>query len=69
LEASLVPINQGCPLIAEVMAFMSAAGFNLFDFCSQTRRRDGVLWQTDLMFLREGAAFSPPATLSRDNWG
>jgi FkbM family methyltransferase len=69
LEASLVPINRGCPLIADVMAFMSGAGFNLFDFCSQTRRRDGVLWQTDLLFLRSNTSFSPPAALSRKNWG
>lgn len=69
MEASLVPTNNGCPLIAEVIAYMNQAGFRLFDFCSQIRRKDSVLWQTDLLFLRADSAILPTATLTHDNWG
>lgn len=68
METSLVPTNTGCPLFAEVIAFMDVAGFRLFDFCSQVRRKDGVLWQTDLLFLRHNSPILPDATLTRDNW-
>jgi FkbM family methyltransferase len=53
-EASVQPFNEGAPRAAEVISFLKANGFELFDFCSQMRRSDGVLWQTDLLFLREG---------------
>lgn len=68
MEASLVPINSGCPLIGEVMTFMDSRGFRLFDFCSQIRRKDGVLWQTDLLFLKRGSSVIPSACLTGDNW-
>jgi hypothetical protein len=68
METSLVPINAGCPSFAEVVGFMAAAGFQLFDFCSQVRRTDGVLWQTDLLFLRRNSSFSPEPRLTHDNW-
>jgi hypothetical protein len=68
LEASVVPINSGCPLIAEVIAFMTSNGFVLFDFCSQIRRKDGVLWQTDLLFLKASSSIRPKAALDSSNW-
>lgn len=68
LEVSLVPVNDGCPLINEVMQFMEAKGFRLLDFCSQTRRKDGVLWQTDLMFVKNGTALVPEPVLDGRNW-
>jgi FkbM family methyltransferase len=68
LEVSLVPINDGCPLLHEVVSFMDAAGFRLLDFCSQTRRKDGVLWQTDLMFVRTGSPLVPEPVLDGRNW-
>lgn len=69
METSLVPVNAGCPPFAEVIASMATAGFRLFDFCSQVRRTDGVLWQTDLLFLREGSPFLPDPQLTKENWG
>lgn len=69
MEVSLLPINQGAPLFAEVIEFMDVRGFTLFDFCSQIRRRDGVLWQTDLMFVRKAAVPGIEPELTRDNWG
>ncbi len=68
LEASLIPINAGCPLLAEVVNFMTAAGFRLFDICGRSRRRDGALWQTDLIFLREDAKILPQAALTAATW-
>lgn len=69
LEVSLLPVNAGCPLFAEVVAFMTANGFQLFDFCSQIRRRDGVLWQTDLLFLRTNGSIRIDPRLTAQNWG
>jgi FkbM family methyltransferase len=59
METSLLPVNKGAPLIHEVLAIMSAHGFRLFDFCSQIRRTDGVLWQTDLLFVSERSPCLP----------
>jgi FkbM family methyltransferase len=68
LEVSLLAINRGAPSFAEVVAFMQARGFEIFDFCSQIRRRDGVLWQTDLLFVRGDAIANLDAKLTEDNW-
>ncbi len=59
MEASFIPINKGCPLIGEVIAFMSARDFRLLDFCSQIRRNDGALWQTDLLFIKNNSKHLP----------
>lgn len=69
LEASLVSVNAGCPLISEVIAFLHERGFRLFDFCSQIRMKDGVLWQTDLLFVRASSEVVPEARLTAENWG
>lgn len=68
LEVSLIPINKGAPSFAAVVEFMTACGFRLFDFCSQIRRKDGVLWQTDLLFLRKGAIPNLVERLTPENW-
>ena len=59
LEASLIPVNTGCPLILEVLSFMADRGFLLLDFCSQIRRADKALWQTDLLFISKSSRFVP----------
>lgn len=69
LEVSLVKTNNGAPSFAEVVFFMLSNNFMLFDFCSQIRRKDGVLWQTDLMFIRDNATIHIPADLNKENWG
>jgi FkbM family methyltransferase len=69
LEVSLVPINKGVPPFSEVVSFMNSRGLKLFDFCSQIRRKDGVLWQTDLLFVRDGAIPNIEAKLTKENWG
>ena len=68
LEVSLVPVNNGCPLVNEVVQFMDTRGFRLLDFCSQTRRKDGVLWQTDLMFVKAGSRLVPEPVLDGRTW-
>jgi FkbM family methyltransferase len=53
LEASLIPYNEGAPLLAEVIAFMSQAGFIAYDiFGGHRRESDNALYQTDIAFTR-----------------
>lgn len=53
-EVSLIEINKGAPLIAEVIAFMNAKGFAVYDICSFIRRPlDRALWQTDILFVNK----------------
>src|SRR5689334_11430180 len=47
LETSLLEYNKGAPLFDDVIGFMKAAGFVVYDFCGQLRRDgDAVLFQT-----------------------
>ena len=69
LETSLIPVNEGAPVFAEVVDFMSRAGFKLFDICGQVRRTDGVLWQADLMFVHNEMWNLIDKRLTRENWG
>ena len=68
MEASLIPINAGCPLIYEVMTFMHERDFRLVDFCSLSRRKDGTTWQTDLLFLRNDSPYLPIPRNNPENW-
>lgn len=57
LEVSLLQINKGAPLLAEVVSFMDAAGFQVADILEIHRRPlDGATNQVDLLFLRRGSA-------------
>lgn len=69
LEVSLVATNRGAASFAEVIAFLDSAGFALFDICNLLRRKDRVLWQTDLLFTRRGSPIKIPTILSPLNWG
>jgi FkbM family methyltransferase len=69
LEVSLIPINEGVPLIAEVVSFMDDLGFRLVDLCDHSRRRDGSLWQTNLLFVCHDSGLLPDPQLTRKNWG
>lgn len=56
MEVSLIEINKGAPLIAEVMSFMNNKGFVCYDVCSIVRRPlDNALWQTDLIFVSKSS--------------
>lgn len=57
LEVSVLPYNKGAPLIGDVIQFMSEHQFRIFDFSGQTRRSNGFLQQTDILFAREGSIY------------
>jgi len=69
METSLMPVNQGCPTFAEVVGFMDSQGFRVFDLCDQGRRRDGVLWQVDLLFMKRSSSLAPEPSIDSTNWG
>ncbi len=57
LEVSLLPYNQGAPLLGEVVAFMLARGFVVYDVAGLYRREsDGALYRIVLLFVRESNA-------------
>jgi FkbM family methyltransferase len=56
LECSLLEYNEGAPLFAEVVDFMKDRGFLVYDICGAMRRRDGVLFQADIVFVRENSS-------------
>jgi len=39
------------------------------DICDQTRRKDNLLLQADLLFVNKESKFVPDPGLSRENWG
>jgi FkbM family methyltransferase len=54
LETSLIEYNAGSPMLADVVGFMSAHGFVVYDLCGQSRRHsDASLFQLDVMFIKE----------------
>jgi FkbM family methyltransferase len=54
LEVSLLRINEGAPLLRDVLNFMGERGFRAYDICSFIRRPlDNALWQTDIIFVSE----------------
>jgi FkbM family methyltransferase len=60
-ECSLIQYNDGAPLFDEVVFFMKERGFVVYDFCGQMRReKDGALFQTDVVFVKEGCALRTP---------
>ena len=56
LEVAVTPYNEGAPLLPDVLRFMWEHEFDVMDFCSQIRRADGVLNQTDLLFAARRTA-------------
>jgi FkbM family methyltransferase len=56
LEANLLEIYEGAPLIHEVLCFMANQGLRAYDVCTLYRRPlDGALWQLDVIFVRDGS--------------
>ena len=54
MEVSLLRVNEGAPLLADVLQFMAERGFRAYDICSFIRRPlDNALWQSDFIFVRE----------------
>lgn len=61
IELSLLEYNKGAPLIGEVMSWLSAHGFSLFDVFPLARVPTGALLQVDGVFLRRGSSLWPGA--------
>lgn len=52
-EISLIPYNDGAPLMHEVIAYLAEREFLPYDICGGWRREsDGALAQTDIIFVR-----------------
>lgn len=52
IETSNIPYNRGAPTTEDVIAFMSAHGFKIFDILEFHRRGyDGLLFQMDILFI------------------
>jgi FkbM family methyltransferase len=66
-EVSLIPINRGAPLLADVVRFMEEHDFVTYDICSFIRRPlDNALWQTDVIFVRRSSPLVAEARLDRN---
>jgi FkbM family methyltransferase len=64
LESSWLPIGE-CPLAAEVIATVSARGYQLYDVMGfNYRPLDRALWQTDFLFVRRDS----PLLARRRDW-
>jgi FkbM family methyltransferase len=56
LEVAIIEINEGAPLIADVMAFMKSIGFVTCEILEIHRRPlDRALNQVDILFVRENS--------------
>jgi hypothetical protein len=52
MEVSLLEINEGAPLFADVCQYMDRHSYQLYDICSFMRRPlDQALWQVDGIFV------------------
>jgi FkbM family methyltransferase len=52
-EINLVDIHRGAPLLHDMVAWLAANGFLVYEICGLTRRPlDGALWQIDAVFVR-----------------
>jgi FkbM family methyltransferase len=57
LEIAIIEVNQGAPLIHEVLSFMKERGFVTYDIVEIHRRPlDRALNQVDIIFVREQSA-------------
>jgi len=57
VEANLLDVHRGVPLLHEVIAWLATRGFVAYDIAGLTRRPlDDALWQIDAVFVREDGA-------------
>ena len=58
LEVSFLDVYKNCPLVVDVLNFMQAHGFVVFDICTlMNRPLDGVLFQSDILFVKKESRF------------
>jgi FkbM family methyltransferase len=57
MEVNLIAVYEGAPLVHEVVSYMAARGFRVYDICTFFRRPyDNALWQMDMIFVRATSA-------------
>lgn len=62
VEISLIRLAPTAPSVLEIVVWLDAAGFRLFDICSFIRRPiDDALWQIDAVFVRHDSALGHPS--------
>lgn len=59
LEASFLQYNKGAPFFDEVVAFMKANGYVVFDILDCFRENKDLLFQGDILFIQEGSSLRP----------
>ncbi|GAB3930896.1 FkbM family methyltransferase [Mucilaginibacter myungsuensis] len=57
LEISTLNYNENAPQFFDVILFMKNIGFVVFDIADERRTHDGILFQTDLIFVKESSPF------------
>lgn len=55
LEISTLNYNYKAPQFTEVIIFLKGIGFVLFDICDERRMKNEVLYQTDMIFVKESS--------------
>lgn len=66
LEASFIQYNKGAPLFDEVIAFMKADGFVVFDILDCFRAKQDILFQGDILFVRKDSPLRPAGLFKID---
>ena len=65
LEVSFIDVYKNMPLVKEVIDFMEAKGFQVYDICSLLLRPyDKALFQSDIIFVKQSSAL-----VSSKRWG
>ena len=59
LEVSFLEYNKGAPQFADVVAFMNAKGFVVFDILDCYREKRDILIQGDILFVRKDSPLRP----------
>lgn len=67
LEVSFLEYNKGAPQFAEVIAFMKANGFVVFDILDCFRAKMDVLFQGDILFVHTGSSLRPTGLIELGN--
>lgn len=55
LEISTLNYNYKAPQFTDVIIFLKEIGFVLFDICDERRMKNEVLYQTDMIFVKESS--------------
>ena len=63
MEVGVLEYNKGAPLFDETVKRMAQKGFVVFDVCEQHRLFNNILFQIDVLFIREGSQFKPKGVL------